>query len=57
MVDKVKTFGGTIVAVATSCGVLGAIYQTRTVSARGKASVPPGRVSEIPMIPQKNVVV
>ena len=57
MVDKVKTFGGTIVAVATSCGLLGAIYQTRTVRSRGKASRSPGQVSGIPTIPPKNVVV
>ena len=57
MVDKVKTFGGTIVAVATSCGVLGVIYQTRAVRAKGKASRPPGQVHGIPIVPPKNVVV
>ena len=57
LVDKVKTFGGIIVAATTSCVVLGAIYQTRTVRSRGKASRPPGQVRGIPMIPQRKVVV
>ena len=37
LVDKVKTLGWNLVAAATSCGVLGAIYQTRTVRLGAKA--------------------